>query len=234
MKKLSILFAGIAMLFFAACKNEEPEKPKVIYEKSKKQNAVQVDTTQFEIADLPLHVPGTNVLLHPIGNYRVEGKRKSAYGYEKGSFTISNFSELELTGYLDNIKFQNIATDSIVELTDKLVLIQSASIVLHSTKTKMQFIVYRLADMDSNQDAKLDGNDIQSLYLSTIEGNNFIKISPDLQELVDWNFIETTSRLYFRTIEDTNKNGEFDSNDVLHYHFVDLTNWTVHDYNPVK
>ena len=113
-------------------------------------------------------------------------------------------------------------------------MIQSATIVRNSEKPKMQVIVYRLADMDSNQDAKLDGSDIQSLYLSTIDGKNFIKVSPDLHELVDWNFVEPKSRLYFRTIEDTNKNGEFDNNDVLHYHYVDLTDWSVHNYNPVK
>jgi len=73
------------------------------------------------------------------------------------------------------------------------------------------------------------------LYLSEISGNRFTKMSVDFQELVDWNLIESKSRLYFRTIEDTNKNGAFDKNDVLHYHFIDLTSkeWKVSDYNPI-
>ncbi len=236
MKKLSVLFAGIAAIALSSCRNEDAEKPKVIYQKAKTQKQVPVDTAQIEIADLPIQVPGTDILLHPIGNYRVDGKRKASYGYEKGSFTISNFSELQLTGYLQNIKFQSGDSDSIVALTNKQVMIQTATMLRNAEKARQHIMVYTLADMDTNQDGKLDGNDIQSLYLSTIQGKNFIKISEDLQELIDWNLVEPKGRLYFRTIEDTNKNGEFDNNDVLHYQYVDLTSddWTVRNYNPVK
>jgi hypothetical protein len=54
-------------------------------------------------------------------------------------------------------------------------------------------------------------------------------------ELIDWNLVESKNRLYFRSIEDTNKNGEFDKNDVIHYHFIDLSSkdWKVQDYSPI-
>jgi len=89
-----------------------------------------------------------------------------------------------------------------------------------------------LADMDTNKDNILDTNDIQSLYLSDISGTRFTKMSADFQEVVDWNVIDSKSRLYFRTIEDANKNGAFDKNDVMHYHFIDLASkdWKVSDY----
>jgi hypothetical protein len=56
-----------------------------------------------------------------------------------------------------------------------------------------------------------------------------------LQELIDWNLMESKSRVYFRTIEDTNKNGQFDKSDIVHYHYLDLSNkdWKVCDYNPI-
>ena len=38
----------------------------------------------------------------------------------------------------------------------------------------------------------------------------------------DWNLIEAKNRLYFRTTEDTNKNGDFDKDDTVFYYFVDL------------
>lgn len=235
MKNLTLLFAGIATMLLIGCKNEDAEKPKVIY-KTKAQSTVKEDTTQIEIADLPIQIPGTDILMHPIGSYRVDGKRKAAYGYEKGSFTISNFSELQLTGFLENIKFQNTLNDSISSLTEKPVLIQTATILRNAEKSRQHIMVYTLADADTNQDGKLDGSDIQSLYLSTIHGKNFIKISDELQELIDWNLVEPKGRLYFRTIEDTNKNGEFDNKDVVHYQYADLTSdaWTVKSYNPVK
>jgi hypothetical protein len=41
--------------------------------------------------------------------------------------------------------------------------------------------------------------------------------------------------LYFRTIEDTNKNGEFDKGDVIHYNFVNLlsNDWKSETYKPI-
>jgi hypothetical protein len=43
-------------------------------------------------------------------------------------------------------------------------------------------------DADTNRDGKLDSSDIKSLYLSEIR---FTKVSMDLQELIDWNLIDS-------------------------------------------
>jgi hypothetical protein len=59
-------------------------------------------------------------------------------------------------------------------------------------------------------------------------------VSVDLQELIDWNLIDSKSRLYFRTVEKTKKNGQFDKNDVVHYNYIDLSNeWKVSNYEPI-
>jgi len=242
MKNTHILFFGIAVLF-ASCQKEAPEKPKVIYENASKSEkaAVKVDTAQIEIADLPIQLQGTNYLIHPVGDLNIYGgnskaRYDSASNVSDLSFKISNYGENEITGYLRNLKFQEIGSDSIHALTDKPVLIQTATYLKSvSDKTKQQILVYTLADMDTNKDGKLDASDIKSLYLSDISGTRFTKISSDFQELVDWSLVESKSRLYFRTIEDTNKNGEFDKNDVVHYHYVELTSkdWKVLDYKPV-
>jgi hypothetical protein len=73
------------------------------------------------------------------------------------------------------------------------------------------------------------------LYISDISGNRFTKLTPDLDELIDWNLIEANNHLYFRSIEDTNRNGKFDKNDVVHYNYVDLNDkkWKVNSYKPI-
>lgn len=238
MKKIAVLLAGFAVLLFLSCKKEEPETPKVIYDTTAKPKAAKkIDTTQIQIADLPIHIQGTNFLIHPVGDFRVyERKIRSGYGYEKGSFSISNYSEFELTGFLQNLKFQEINSDSIIALTDKPVLIQTATFLkAFADASKKQIMVYTMADMDTNKDGKIDANDIRSLYVSEISGEKLTKISPELEELVDWNLVESKNRLYFRTIEDTNKNGEFDKNDVLHYSYIDLSGkeWKVINYKPI-
>jgi hypothetical protein len=241
MKKVQIVLLGISFLLLASCK-EEPAKPKVIYDASNKGKQVTVvDSSQIAIADLPIQMKGTNYLIHPVGDLSIyQNRTKSSYGSlnnDRVSFTVSNTSEFEITGYLRNLKFQEIGSDSIKALTDKPVLIQTATYLKSvADKTKQQIIVYTLADMDTNKDRKLDSSDIKALYLSKSSGAKFIKISADFQELIDWTLIESKNLLYFRTVEDTNKNGQFDKNDVLHYNYVDLSNsdWKVSTYEPIK
>lgn len=224
-------------LFFFSCK-KEAEKPKVIYENpSKVVAANKSDTSTVKIVDLPIQMEGTNILLFPVGDLKSSDSNdySSSRGNQLG-FKVSNYSEYQITGFIKNIKFQEVGKDSIVSLTDKNVLIQSVTYLKSvADKTKQQILVYILEDMDTNKDVKLDDNDIKSLYLSDISGNRFTKISIDFQELIDWKIMEYGNRLYYRTIEDINKNGEFDKNDKLHYYFIDFKDkeWKSTEYNPI-
>jgi hypothetical protein len=240
MRTSHFVYIGISLLLLASCK-EETEKPKVIYDASKVgRELTKADSTQIKIADLPIQMQGTDYLIHPVGDLSVYEKgSKNKYGSSSVndlSFTISNASEYEITGYLQNLKFQKIGSDSIKALTDKPVLIQTATYLKTvSDKINKQIMVYTMMDVDTNKDGKLDVSDITTLYLSKISGDKFTKVSVDFQELIDWNLIESQNRLYFRTVEDTNKNGKFDSKDVVHYNYIDLANkdWKVESYNPI-
>jgi hypothetical protein len=242
MKNLLKISASIILLLFISCK-EESDKPKVTYEKPTQAILVsKVSPLQIRVADLPFQMPGTNYLIHPIADLSISGgslktRSESSTNANEVNFKISNYSEYEITGYLRNMQFQEIGTDSLRPLSLKPVLIQTATYLKSvSDRVKQQVMVYTLADMDTNKDGKLDENDVKSLYLSEISGERFTKITADFQELIDWKLIESKNRLYFRTIEDNNKNGYFDKSDVIHYHYIDLSTktWNISDYNPVK
>lgn len=241
MKNILKFFLVSLPFLFLGCK-EELEKPKVSYEKTPKtRTQAKVDSTQIKVADLPINIEGTNYLIFPVGDLNIYGKSsKVSYGSnssESGeSFTISNYNDFQFTGYLQNLKFQEIGKDTISTLSDKSILIQNATYLKTiADKSKQQLLVYTIADMDTNKDGKLDTNDIKSLYISEISGQKFSKLSVDFQELLDWNVIDSSNRLYFRTIEDINKNGEFDKNDVVHYFFVNLLDkeWKAVSFMPV-
>jgi hypothetical protein len=239
MRKLHIALLGLSVLLLTSCKDDS-EKPKVIYDASRGKGITKLDSTQIEIADLPIHIEGTNYLIHPVGDLSIREKGiKTRYGSSSVndlSFTISNYGENEITGFLQNIKFQKMGSDSIKALTDKAVLIQTATYLKSvADKTKNQIMAYTMVDMDTNKDGKLDTSDIKALYLSQISGDKLTKLSDSYQELIDWNLIESNNRLYFRTVEDTNKNGQFDKMDVVHYNYVDLSNkeWKIISYKPV-
>ncbi|MEW5675106.1 hypothetical protein ABGT15_02215 [Flavobacterium enshiense] len=232
-----ILIGALGLL--ASCK-QEAEKPKVIYEdqKADKVNAVKRDSSQIKIADLPVHMEGTKYLIHAIGDVRVSAERGS-YGSSKTnsvSYAISNYNRFELTGYFENLKFQHVDSAAIRPLTDKVIQIQTATYLnTIAERTKKQILVYSLVDSDTNRDNKIDSNDIKSLYISNFNGTHFVKLSAELQELIDWNIVEVQNRLYFRTIEDNNKNGAFDKSDNVHYFFVNLLDkdWKAEEYKPI-
>ena len=240
MKTVQIVLVNIAVLLLVSCK-KEVEKPKVIYDSSTRDKQLtKIDSTQISIADLPIQMQGTDYLIHPVGDLRVyERGVKSKYGSSSVidlSFTNSNLGDDEVTGYLQNLKFQKLGSDLIKPLTDKPALILTVSYLKAiASKTNRQILVYTMYDVDTNKDGKLDTSDIKCLYLSDISGNNFTKISANFEELIDWNLIDANNRLYFRTVEDTNKNGQFDKNDVLHYNYVNLldNDWEIKSYEPI-
>lgn len=244
MRTLSSLLILIVSISFLSCKKEK-ETPKVKYEESKESSATvevqKVDTSSIKIADLPILMEGTKYLIHPVGDMRVyENYRGSSYGSSKTnqvSYAISNYNRFELTGYFDNLKFQHIDSTNVCALTTHKVQIQTVTYLNDlAAKTKKQILVYTLVDSDTNKDEKIDQNDIKSLYLSNIDGTMFTKISGDLNEVIDWNIIESLNRLYFRCIEDINKNGALDKNDKVHYHFVNLLQdgWQAEEYSPIN
>lgn len=237
MKKAALIALAFTALLCNACREEEKPKPKVIYS-DKKGPEPRKDSTQIKVADLPVHMEGTKYLIHPVGDIRIYDDSNRSYGSSRTSgsvsYAISNYNRFEITGYFENLKFQHVDSTALRPLSAKPLQIQTATYL--STFAKRQVLVYTLVDSDTNKDGKTDSNDIRSLYVSDISGQHFKKLSADVQELVDWNLIEAQGRVYFRTLEDFNKNGAFDKNDRMHYHYVDLasTEWAVTDYEPVQ
>lgn len=242
MKKAAIIALVFTTALLISCKEEKP-KPKVIYENAKavKAQPKKIDSTQIKVADLPILMEGTKYLIHPIGDIRIYDDSNRSYGSSRTnssvSYAISNYNRFEITGYFENLKFQHVDSAELLPLTDIKLQIQTATYLnMVADNTRKQILIYTLTDADTNRDGRVDSNDIKSLYISDISGNGFKKLSEDVQELVDWNVIDAQNRIYFRTIEDINKNGAFDKNDMVHYHYVNLLmpEWVATEYKPVE
>ncbi|WP_428224625.1 hypothetical protein [Flavobacterium sp.] len=225
----SILYILPFLCLLFSCK-EQP-KPKVKYDKPVTKIAIKQDTTRLEVADLPVQMG--SVLVYPIGQLRVSDLRKGEFESEKTEgavFNVSNVMDDELTGYMKNIKFQEIGKDSLHVLSDKELHIERMTYLKHK-----KIFVYVLADSDTNQDGKVDADDVKSLYISSELGKDFTKLSADMQEVLDWNYIENTGKIFFRTLDDRNKNGAFDKQDGIHYFYVNLMKeWKAQEVSVVK
>ncbi len=229
-----------AFLILISCKNND--KPKLVHAETNKieTTILEKDSTLVEIADIPIHIDSTKYLIHPIGVYRIyESVSKFGSGYstkQSGSFSISNYNRYEISGNLYNLKFQHIDTDKLTELTNKNLRIKSISFLRDIFEnTKKQFLVYRVVDRDTNFDNKIDDFDITSLYISNIDGTEFRKLTSENRDLIDWKVIAVKNRLYFRSIEDINKNGQFEKDDKIHYQFIDFNSASLEvvDYKPI-
>lgn len=243
MKNKSIYSLFVVFLMIISCKQEKVT-PKLSYEETKETSTNKTklqDTTSVKIADLPVFIDGTKYLIHPIGEVRVNDYVKNSYSSSSSkindiSYSISNYDGFELTGYFDDLKFQHIDSTTVRSLTNEKVQIQRVAYLnTIAEKTKKQILVYTLMNNDTNKDGIINQNDIKSLALSFADGTNFVKVSEDFNEVLDWNVVEVQNRLYFRCVEDINKNGAFDKNDKVHYHFINLLDkdWKVEEYMPI-
>ncbi|MCY2686006.1 hypothetical protein [Salinimicrobium sp. TH3] len=173
------------------------------------------------VAHLPVHIDSTKYLLHPIGEL---GEERSGY-FSSGSSAGNNVFQSSdvLRGRMTNLKFQQLNSEELVPLTNEQVVIYSVQFLRSIFEnTGKQFLLYEMRDRDTNGDENLSEKDASSLYISNINGENFRKLTPEGEHLLQLTVVDEMNRLYFRTREDSNGDGQFDNNDRQHVYYVDL------------
>ena len=192
------------------------------------------------MSDLPIQFNRTDYLLHPIGEYDFgKAKDKSSYrssAYDIKGASVTDFSMNRISGNIKNVKFQQVNSDSLKLLTDKEIFIYEMTFLEDiANNTKKQILVYDILDKDTNDNGELDYKDIESLYISNIDGSNFKKLSEENKDVINWKVIESLNRLYFKTVEDTNQNEKLDNEDQFNYYFVNLAHdeLTAQEYFPL-
>lgn len=235
-----LLIGIITTIMFCSC---EQTKPTINHEALDTTSVADdriKDTTKILVSELPVKFDSTNVLLFPIGLVDLQQRG----GYSKvglGSYSSSDianayFHNDNLAGDFINIVFQD-ENGNEKTLTDKKIEIRSVNFLRDIfKKTKTGYLLYSIYDRDSNGDRELNHLDLEALYISRIDGSDFTKLTKELHEFYDWSLLSGENRIYFRTLEDNNKDGELTNVDKFHYYFIDFTDdkYSVTEYNPVK
>ena len=198
------------------------------------------DTTKILVSELPVKFDSTEVLLFAIGLVDLQERggysKISSGSYSNSDIASSYFNNDNLTGNFINIVFQeNNGVEK--KLTDKKLMIRSVNFLREIFKnTKAGYLLYSIYDRDSNGDKELDHSDLEALYISKIDGSDFKKITKELHEFYDWSLIKGENRVYFRTLEDKNRDGDLNNEDKFHYYIIDFLadKYSVTEYNPVK
>jgi hypothetical protein len=187
------------------------------------------------VAHLPVHIDSTKYLLHPIGELSDESSGYYSSNASSGGSVYSSSDEIH--GQLSNIKFQQLDSEEMVALTSVRVRIYSVQFLRGIFEnTGKQFLLYELLDKDSNDDDKLNGEDVRSLYLSGINGENFRKLTPEGQHFTAHNTVDEMNRVYFKSMEDSNEDGRVENNEPAHLFYIDLAAEApkVVEYYPLK
>ncbi|XLS29089.1 hypothetical protein ACJD0Z_18060 [Flavobacteriaceae bacterium M23B6Z8] len=236
MKNLLYLIPIVIIMF--ACNSGN--KPKLVYDASENPKESKNDSSLMQVVDLPFHIDSTQYLIHAVGTYTLQTSRSAKFFSSEsgswGSFSVLSDYGDRVSGNLHNLKFQHLDSQNLRSLTKSEIRISQFNFLRGIyNKTKKSYIIYRVIDKDTNQDQELNNHDIESLYLSFQDGTGFIKLTPKNHELIDWKELPVAKRVYFRTLEDTNKNGEFDKEDQIHYHYLQFDNlgYRIDSYQPL-
>lgn len=237
------LLPYLSIVFLLASCGEE-QKPKLSYNEEEAAANVVIDSSRVMMSDLPVQIDSVAYLIHPVGQFKLyeTSGRYSNFGTSGGSGGSGNYSVLNPSGRdtywgeLYNLKFQHKDSDSLTSLTDKNIRIYSISFLREIYEnTGKEYLLYLVNDEDTNRDGKIDDLDLNTLYLSHTNGQGFVKISLNAQEVIDWRSIPSQNRVYFRSIEDSNRNGKFEKEDRLHYYYINFNgdDLTAVEYFPV-
>ncbi|MTG97741.1 MULTISPECIES: hypothetical protein [Myroides] len=240
--RINILIVLLAVIV-SACKQEEnskanfPNDTSGVLSKEVDSQEEEIKHNDMRVVDLPIVMGEANYLMFPVGEVRVYGS-SSKFGSKSNnnsySYTVSNFSPYELTGFLDNIMFQHKDSLEVRPLTDKKLKIHSATYLKSiADKYKKHFLLYKVFDeqvvINPKTPAKL-------LYISEANGRKFKNVIQPNNELLDWTVIDAQHRLYFRTIEDINKDGILDIEDTVNYYYINLLdpNLEIKTHDPLE
>ncbi len=163
------------------------------------------------IADLPIKIDSSSNFI--VFHINTLGESDSS---DKMSYT----SRKEYHhSYLKNLIFQNIQTDMRnVLTTDKIEIVSYEQLYVEKNKPE-NVILYQVID---NFSEDKDALTLTGLYLSTEGGENFTKISEKGHHLTNWEYYPELKKVFFKTIEDSDRNNALDNLDTHHIYSVSI------------
>jgi hypothetical protein len=227
------------------------KKPKIDYSNNNQNESLTMnnlanDTSKVLIAELPVYIDSTDFMLHPLILENISNKNNKRLinigSYSKSDFSNSNlyvesFNSDYISGNITNIVLENIKTKEKRLLTDKVINITNTTFLREIFKeTHQQYLMYTVIDKDLNNDNNWDYQDIASLYISRLDGTEFTKITSLYHDYIGGKMILNELKYYYRTIEDTNKDGLFNKADKYHYYYIDFSSnpYKVDEYFPLS
>ncbi len=201
---------------------------------------ILTDTSKVLMAESPVYFDSTRIIIHPIGFVSLDEPKRSRFSkssYDGYEAPMANNSKDFIRGNITYLLFEDVDNGVTHPLTKEVLNISSVEYMRDLARKKdKHYLLYILQDKDTNKDGVIDSRDITSLYISNLDGTGFLKISKNFFQYRGGEWVSWCSRYYFQTIEDADRNGEFDKRDTYHYYYIDFSSdsYKVVEYNPLK
>lgn len=215
MRKICALLAVVGLFVACTYHNDAPVVVDGEVAESQKMDSLIADTTTvLDVRNVHVVDSARQVLLHEVFLLRI-GSR-----YDSKSFGESKGSRGYREGHIINLIFEDLINNKKYLLTDNRIGINSYEFLMDKGENK--YFIYKVVDKDYNNDGELSWGDIESLYISNIDGTSFAKITKDKELYKDGKWISLLQRYYFHTLEDSNKDGYFNTVDKKHYYYIEF------------
>ena len=217
---LKLMLVVLTLVLLSSCKKEQSESFAYGNEADKentivKKSSIKDENSKPHTIGLPIKLDSSNYLVFPIQDINTNWKRSLKSSYE---------AESRYTGYYKNLVFQNIHTEKTHLLTNIQVRIKSYEQLYTTKREAEKIILYQLID---NFPKEKEALTYTSLYLGTTDGKIFQKISKENEQLTSLKYISETKKIYFKTLEDSNKDNELNQLDKEHIYTVSIQDFNV-------
>jgi len=207
--KQLLVMVLLGTLLFSCKQTERDTRTVENFDAKTNINAKTEDNLEF-IADLPIKIDSTsNHIVFQINELKDEQNDKKGYSSRK------DYS----TNYLKNLIFQNIETEEVNVLTTSKIDIVSYEQLYNAKNEPEKVILYQIIDnFPEDKEALI----LTSLYLSIEDGKGFKKISLHNHQLGSWKYFPEMRKIFFKTVEDSDKNNKLDNLDEHHIYSVSI------------
>ena len=97
------------------------------------------------------------------------------------------------------------------------------SFALHN-EYERPLIFYRVVKKDINRDSVYNAADAVMLFVSDLNGNNFVQCTPTNEKFIDYFYYPKTQKILVKTIIDSDDDHHFSKSDETNFREIDLAN----------
>lgn len=209
---INTLLVTLSLSLIVSCTIEPvPGTPNKAINTKGETESLELTETHFTYGN-PHHFDSLGLVIFPL-NFKNTPK-----GYaSKTRFDEYSSYDSSPTGFWNLLFYEMETGDSHLLNKEKIYIhffkLPSSKPDESSSSSLQEDVLYQLSNQDYNEDGFLNHKDPKSLFSSTIYGENLQQISPEEEDLIEYEVLNDDDHILLKTLRDTNQDNTFDDQD---------------------